>query len=309
MGRKRIAGTEGEFLIQLGSFVTRVEPDPGRYGLSREDLERVKVAVTSYRTAHVKGSDGKSGPAATAQKNLARDEAKRQYTRCLDLVRMNESVNVAVRAELGIVERPKRLKSRACPQEPPVLTFVRALHEGRGAYPMHELSFFAANWNRARPEGAVRLELFIDLVPPDEPVPAHPGANQGGRPWYLRSFTRSPIRLMPPLATVPMRVVYWGRWADSTGNVGPFSATAAGWIEGGSHFAGMLLGHGEKPLLLKDATPAPAGGRSAEYTVAVIAARFRSLEGPERSPDLIEAEEQREMRRIEGPQESEKEAA
>lgn len=182
MGRKRIAGAEGQLLIQLGNFITRVEPDPGRYGLSREDLERVKVAVTSYRNAHVKGSDGKSGPAATAQKNLARDEAKRQYSRCLDLVRMNESVDAGVRAELGIVTRPKRLKSRACPKEPPVLVFVRALHEGRGAYPMHELSFYAANWNRARPEGAVRLELFIDLVPPDERIPAHPGANQSGRP-------------------------------------------------------------------------------------------------------------------------------
>jgi hypothetical protein len=35
------------------------------------------------------------------------------------------------------------------------------------------------------------------------------------------------------MARVPMRVVYWGRWADSVGNVGPFSATAAAWIEAG----------------------------------------------------------------------------
>ena len=101
---------------------------------------------------------------------------------------------------------------------------------------MHELSFFDFTTRSTRkPEGAVRLELFVDLVLTDEPIPARPGANHGGRPWYLRSYTRSPIVLAPPMASVPMRVVYWGRWADSVGNVGPFSATAVGWIEGGSH--------------------------------------------------------------------------
>jgi hypothetical protein len=56
-----------------------------------------------------------------------------------------------------------------------------------------------------------------------------------GTSLYLRSYTRSPIRLTPPMAKVPMRIVYWARWADSTGNVGPFSATAAAWIEGGNY--------------------------------------------------------------------------
>src|SRR5690242_90192 len=81
------------------------------------------------------------------------------------------------------------------------------------------------------------MELFVDLIPPDEPIPAYPGANLGGRPWYLRSFTRNPIIIAPPMPRVPMRVVYWGRWADSVGNVGPFSATTVGWIEGGTHHA------------------------------------------------------------------------
>ena len=110
---------------------------------------------------------------------------------------------------------------------------MRALHEGGGATPVHELAFHAMDHTKARPAGAVRLELFVDLVPPEEPIPAHPGANLASRPWYLRSYTRSPIRLVPPLARMPMQVVYWGRWADSAGSVGPFSATAVAWIEGG----------------------------------------------------------------------------
>jgi hypothetical protein len=133
-----------------------------------------------------------------------------------------------------------------CPQEPPLLTFVRALHEGRSAAPMHELSFKSLDWKKAKPEGAVRLELFVDLVAPDEPIPAHPGTNYGGRPWYWRSYTRSPIVIVPPIARVPMRVLYWGRWADSTGETGPFCNTCVGWIEGGSH---AWLPGGVKPVI------------------------------------------------------------
>src|SRR5206468_1628916 len=99
---------------------------------------------------------------------------------------------------------------------------------------------------RANPKipAVVKMELGVNLregkakqltVPPEAPIPAHPGANLASRPWYLRSYTRSPIRIIPPLARMPMQVVYWGRWADSAGNVGPFSATAVAWIEGGSH--------------------------------------------------------------------------
>ncbi len=59
------------------------------------------------------------------------------------------------------------------------------------------------------------------------------------------------IRLTPPLASEPMRVVYWARWADSAGNVGPFSATAVGWIEGGSHhLMPMVMRRGERPEIV-----------------------------------------------------------
>jgi hypothetical protein len=183
------------------------------------------------------------------------------------------------------------------------LRFERALHEGGGATPMHELSCKAINFSKAKPEGAVRLELFVDLVPPDEPIPAHPGANHAGRPWYLRSYTRSPIVLQPPMARVPMRVVYWGRWADSTGEVGPFSATAVAWIEGGSHQllpggTGLELGSlsGRKPVkLIEDASAPGPADRDVTYRVAVMEVQVQSMQ-----PTLT-ATPQREARQLEGP--------
>src|SRR4051812_16691012 len=84
----------------------------------------------------------------------------------------------------------------------------------------------------------------------------HPASNHGLRPWYWRSYTRSPIVLAPPMARVPMRVLYWARWADSMVNVGPFCSTVAGWIEGGSH--SYLPGGVRRKLATFGQEPAPA---------------------------------------------------
>jgi hypothetical protein len=228
-------------------------------------------------------------------------------------VRLNKRLDAASKLMLGIRERTARPKVTPCPQEPPRLRFVRALHEGTGAAPMHELSFTSLDFGKAKPPGAVRLELFADLVPVDEPIPAHPGANLNSRPWYLRSFTRSPIVLVPPMPRVLMRVVYWARWADSMGNVGPFSATAVAWTEGGvnQHLpggVGLALG-GRKEVPLIDgqaANPGPAN-RELRYRVALIEAHIQSI-----SPNNVPAglPSPQELRRLEGPgDEAKREAA
>ena len=81
------------------------------------------------------------------------------------------------------------------------------------------------------------MELFVELVPPGEKIPTHPRQLSGGKLWYLRSFTRSPIHVDFPIPDRPMRVVYWARWADSTGNVGPFCPTVVARLEGFENLA------------------------------------------------------------------------
>jgi hypothetical protein len=88
----------------------------------------------------------------------------------------------------------------------------------------------------------VRVEIFVDLVPPGQPIPQFPGQYLGGRPWYLRSFSRSPCKVKHPMPPVPMLVVYWARWADAQGNVGPFSQTCIARPEGGWALAGKTDG-------------------------------------------------------------------
>ena len=80
--------------------------------------------------------------------------------------------------------------------------------------------------------GAERLELFVDLIPPGEPIPTWPGERTGGRMWFLGAFTRSPLKVLYPKCEQPMVVVYWGRWASGNNDVGPFSDTLVTRIEG-----------------------------------------------------------------------------
>jgi hypothetical protein len=209
---------------------------------------------------------------------------------------------------LGITPRTEKPKMLMVPQEPPRLRFVRALHEASGAMPMHELAFSADVVGHRKPPGADRLELFVDLIPPDEPIPAHPGANHAGRPWYLRSYTRSPIRIAPPMPRVPMRVVYWGRWADKQGNVGPFSATAVAWIEGGSqpHLPGsVMMRWGQRPTpLLEDVGAAGPHQRDASISVAVLEVRYGTLTQQD-LPEALPAPQMREVKRLESSPASE----
>jgi hypothetical protein len=307
--RKFLPTNEQELLTRVQVVAREVAKDPERYLVTREESDALSAAAAAFGKAMQQQRTGGSRSEATTRvKNEARDAAKRLVTRVRDRVRISEVVDHEVLITLKIPQRQGKPRAAELPKAPPALRFVRALHEGGGATPVHELAFGAAHaTSKARPAGAARLELFVDLIPPDEPIPAHPGTNYSGRPWYLRSYTRSPIRLTPPMARVPMRVVYWGRWADSSGEVGPFSATAVAWIEGGSQShlpgaMGMTLGLGldtqPQPQLV-DATagralPGP-DERDVTYRVAVMEVQVQSMQ-----PSLP-ATPHREVRQLEGP--------
>lgn len=307
MSDKFIPNGDFDFAMMAEQFARSIASDPARFAVTQLDADALSTAVVNFRAALNAARGGSRSAVATRAKDEARESAERMVRRLAQVIRANDKIDAASKVLLSLRERPAKVKQQPCPAEPPRLRFVRALHEGN-AVPMHELEFGQLHKYRSgRPEGAVRLELFVDLIPLDEAIPVHPGANHGGRPWYLRSFTRSPIVIAPPMTRVPMRVIYWGRWADSTGNVGPFSATAVAWIEGGSSHAlpggiGMAAPGARKPAkLLEDAT-APAG-REPSVSVVVLEAQYQSLhpQHVEQSTPQLSAMPMREARRLEGP--------
>ncbi len=308
MSGKFIPNGDFDFAMMAESFARSIAKDPARFAVTQLDADALSVAVVNFRAALNAARGGSRSAVATRAKDEARESAERIVRRLAQVIRANDKIDAASKVLLSLRERPAKVKQKPVPAEPPRLTFVRALHEANAAMPMHELQFSEIhNWSRKKPEGVERLELFVDLLPVDEPIPGHPGANHGGRPWYLRSFTRSPIVLAPPMTRVPMRVVYWGRWADSTGNVGPFSATAVAWIEGGSSHMlpggiGMAAPGARKPAkLLEDA--APPAGREPSVSVVVLEAQYQSFhpQHVEQSAPQLSAMPVREARRLEGP--------
>ena len=317
MSKKPIPTGDQEFATKAEHFARMIAAEPGKYEITQSDSDALSEAVAKFRAvlqAHRSG--GQSGVTRIV-KDQARKDAKLLMRRLRNLIRANDRIDAAAKLVLDIHERSKA-KQLVVPQEPPRLRFLRAHHESAQT-PMHELMFQSLD-RKSKPPGATRLELFVDLIPPEEKIPAYPGANPGGvmvgRPWYLRSYTRSPIKLIPPMARVQMRVVYWGRWADSQGNVGPYSATAVGWLEGGT--PALLPGgtgiqmtgaFGSKPPvpILEDANAAgQAGpdGRDATYSVAVLEVRYGSVSAAEIAK-VLPSPVREERRQLEAPPASE----
>jgi hypothetical protein len=281
MADRFIPNGDSDFLTMAGHFARTVAQDPAGCAQTAADAAALTAAAERFGAALRATRFGDRSVATTRRKDEARTEMERRIRKAVHQIRASDGVDAMTRFKLGLRERPARLKEQTCPNEPPRLTFVRALHEASGACPMHELKFGPANWNaKGRPAGAARLELFVDLVPPEEPIPVAPGDSSGGRPWYLRSYTRSPIVLAPPMARVPMRVVYWARWADAKGNVGPFSKCAPAWIEGGAMhlFKAPALGNRKDPVTVVEvAEPRRIASREPAYIVAVLEAQVELL--------------------------------
>jgi hypothetical protein len=230
------------FAIHVADHAERLGVPPGR-------VAELASAVAAFRDALCRSMQGDTaGPKATAVKNEARKHAEKTVRSAARFLRgtAEEKLNGFDRMELNMPERPKRVKRQKCPQVAPVLRFVGAVgphgpvHAGNSLRHILEYGNDFDNFSSARPHGAARLELFVELVPVGDPIPSHPGERSGGRLWYLRSFTTSRFEVAFPVmvdesaggGVVPMQVCYWGRWADSSGGVGPFSGTCVARVEG-----------------------------------------------------------------------------
>lgn len=293
---KFIPSSDREFQILARVFAGAVGKEPKTFGISTDDAKTLVDAVAQFHeTMNV--NRAMRSRSTTMGKARARAEAEKIIRKLANMIRANPNLDFATKQRAMVSERPTRGRRRRCPQEPPRITFEQALHRSNGTAPTHELRFASLD-GKPKAAGANRLELFVDLISPDEPIPTHPGDNHGGRPWYLRSYTRSPIRIVPPMAKVAMRVVYWARWADSTGNVGPFSASAVGWVEGGNvskralqlrnpNAVEPMIEVEERPVMERD----PAR-REPNYAVAVIEAYSVSLMSNPSRPNALPAPEE-----------------
>ena len=308
---KFIPEADSDFAFTALQFATILRADPAAHGLAEEDAASVEAAVEAFRAALIPALRKRSRTAeAVYAKDQARAKAEAIVRRYANIIRANPEVSATKKALLRIKERPARLRARVCPRRKPTLMYVATregenglLGRGMGSG-VHLIKFFDVdewgNYRRAKPEGAARLELFVGFVAPGEPIPKHPAEASGGWPLYLRSYTRSPAEVEFPMPrSGPMMVVYWGRWADATGEVGPFSATleahVEGWVEAG---AGTMAVTGARSGEASRALP-PGGdalaavaqieARRVETKLIVVQSPYALLEGVQAGWPALEA--------------------
>jgi hypothetical protein len=235
MAGRFIPDADLEFKDMALAFANTVARRRERYGVSELDAELLTRRVKAFCEAlSASMNPATCGPLASTVRKLRRREAKEIIRRLGAVIRASNQISAEDKTAVFVRERSKKLTKGKCPIYPPLLKFEGIIGEGGENTAIHQLRVEPGYDFRGeqRRDGAVRMELFVDLVAPGEPVPAFPGESMGGRPWYLGSFTKSPIRVSPPIPPTPMLVVYWVRWADSSCRTGPFSKTCEARWEG-----------------------------------------------------------------------------
>jgi hypothetical protein len=227
-------------------FATTIGNKPSRYAVSETDCATLSQRVREFRDALAKAmSRSTRTPSATSLMKEARQRLEEIVRRLGREIRANGRIADGDKLLVRIKPPKKKLSKREGPFAAPYLSYMGTPNRAGPNSGLHQLHFSEAYAfiNKSKPNGAVRIELFVDLVAPGQPIPQFPGQYLGGRPWYLRSFSRSPFKVRHPMPPVPMLVVYWARWADARGNVGPFSQTCVTRSEGySSTGADKLLG-------------------------------------------------------------------
>ena len=235
MSRKFIPNGDSEFACMARVFAGAIARDPKKYTFSDADAQELTRRVTEYREALCAAVGYRTrNPSTIFLKNEKRVRAEEIVRRFANVIRASHQIGTGDKLLALVKERPKKLRKRTVPFAAPVLQYMGAPRNAgpnSGRHLLHVTEGFTFV-NKSKPNGAVRVELFVDLVAPGDPVPRFPGEFLGGRPWYLRSFTKNPIKVQHPMPPVPMLVVYWARWADAKGDVGPFSQTCVTRVEG-----------------------------------------------------------------------------
>jgi hypothetical protein len=231
--KKFVPDSDSDFAFMARNFVSGIARNPSRFQLSESDVESIERATGEFRDALSEVFNKKTRTnTAVLRKDQARARLEKIVRTYGNQIRVNDAIEAGEKQIIGVKQRPTRLRRRECPNDAPVLTFVGSSHETSRTATTHVIKFGEQYGVRAKPAGAARMELFVELIGPGEPIPNHPGELSGGRPWYLRSFTRSPAEVEYPMPNMPMLIVYWGRWADATGAVGPWSNTLVSRVEG-----------------------------------------------------------------------------
>lgn len=228
MANPFIPNGDAALLSFAKAFAGGIASAPSAYAMSPPEADSIVQAVEAYEAAFKVANNPQTRTQSTVNIKDTRRNAMRDFIRVnANIIRANQGIDDALKIAIGIPPRKTNLTRRKCPGTSPVLSFVAAT-PGK-----HTINFMdSISMEKKKPFGAVRLELFRMLTDPVEPPPTSYDEDATGS-VYVRSFTRNPISLDWPKPASPRLVTYFARWADSTGEVGPFSLALPTTIVGG----------------------------------------------------------------------------
>jgi hypothetical protein len=237
MTRRLIPDGDRAFAAFARFFVDRIAEEPARFRVSSDSIERAATLVHRVREALAVHLRPATSTVFTRRiKDDARRQAVSEIRRLGRIIRADDRVSANDKAILNIRQANGKGRKRELPAAPPCLQFLGPARDPRKHLLLCTASFGTAH--RCKPRGAVRAELFVGFVKPDDAsrVLGSPYAQASALApalYYVRSFTTSWIEVEFPIPTggEPMLLVYWARWANAVGEVGPWSKPAAARVE------------------------------------------------------------------------------
>ena len=204
------------------NFSALITANPPTYGLMASDAAAIASVVSAYTAALTLAVDPSTKTKATV---AAKDSDKAAMLvvvrRYAQFIKLNDGVSNDEKIGLGLTINDTSRTPVPAPATQPICTII-------GTTPLrHTLRFADASTpaKRAKPPGAIGLELYYFVAPAATAAPVSPEA--GDDVEFYGVATRQPYLVELDPTDVGKQATYYARWITRTGLVGPWSAPVA----------------------------------------------------------------------------------
>lgn len=209
-----IPPTDSGLNTWAANFSAVIAASPATYGLATGDATAITSAYNLYHAAYLLATNPTTRTAPTvAAKDVQKAASLITFRQYAILIGANAGVSDMAKSAAGLTVRATGRTPIPAPGTAPILGFV-------GATPLVQTlkySDTSTPTTKAKPFGALQLELWVDIQPIGTPGVL---ANA----VFIGLQTKSPLAVNFLTANVGKVANYWGRWVTRRGLVGPWSA-------------------------------------------------------------------------------------
>jgi hypothetical protein len=196
----------------INDYATTVAADPAKYGLSSADSSAITLAAQTYSACYTLATT----PATRTELTIiAKDEARNAAEALIRLysiqIKYNAGISTEDKAAIGISQPNPSRTRRNVSDTLPILAIIGAL---QGSQTLR-FSDSTTPDSRAKPFGAQMLELRVNVAE------TAGGEAEEARPCGI--YSTNPIGVPFAPADNKKIATYWGRWANTRGQFGPWS--------------------------------------------------------------------------------------